>query len=74
VVDRSRALRRGRLSHIAHRGPTRWSYPALTAEGRARQAAWAQSQQCRQRIVARPRRSRALHHLRAAERQPADPL
>ncbi len=47
--------------------------PALTAEGR-RGRPGAQSQQCSQRIMARPRRSRALHHLRAAERQPANAL
>ena len=74
VVDRSRALRLGRLSHVAHRGPARWSDSAADGRGQGAAGPRTQSQQCGQRVMARPRQSRALHHLRVAECQPADAL
>ena len=46
VLDRSRALRLRRLSHVAHRRPARWPHPRADRRGQGAPGACAQPQQC----------------------------
>ena len=74
VLDGSGALHLRWLPHVADRRPARRPHSRADRRRQGSPGARAQPQQCGERVVARPRQSGALHHLRAAERQPAHAL